>query len=191
MKKYLAIALILFAVAPAMAQPILLAEFERREGLSETTSVRWDIEANPFIWQQLTRQSDQGAVFQAPPEFVAAANRVNSFSIQFHCFNCNGTVDRPGGDSFPVDRIFEGFNDIRLLGRAFVPQLGPGFTGYEITSATQMITRWVPFVGAGGEFWTKVQLFGVRIPEPTTGVLASMISVACLFRRRRLRTPTH
>ncbi|HEX2475459.1 MAG TPA: hypothetical protein VHK01_11965, partial [Lacipirellulaceae bacterium] len=43
---------------------------------------------------------------------------------------------------------------------------GANFTGYEITSATQTITRWRPFVGTGGEFWTKVQLFGEQLPRP-------------------------
>jgi hypothetical protein len=110
MKKFLAIASILFAAAPAMAQPILLAEFERREGLSERTSLRWDISAPPFTWELLTRQSDEGAVFQAPPEFVAAANQTDNFEIVFHCFDCNGTVDRAGGDSITVDQIFAGHN---------------------------------------------------------------------------------
>ncbi len=186
MKKFLAIASILFAAAPAMAQPILLAEFERREGLSERTSLRWDISAPPFTWELLTRQSDEGAVFQAPPEFVAAANQTDNFEIVFHCFDCNGTVDRAGGDSITVDQIFAGHNSGgRVFARAFVPQLGPNFSGYEITSATQTITRWRPFVGRGGEFWTKVQLFGERVPEPTTGILASMAGVTCLFQRRR------
>jgi hypothetical protein len=73
----------------------------------------------------------------------------------------------------------------------YVPQLGPGFTGYRITSITQTIDKF-SFTWEGGYYGDyhgniaqTVRFYGVAVPEPTACMLALFCCAAWLSVRFR------
>jgi hypothetical protein len=64
----------------------------------------------------------------------------------------------------------------------FVPQLGPGFTGYRVTSITQTINNArISFEPGGyyrGNIAQTVRFYGVAVPEPGACMLALFCCMA-------------
>jgi hypothetical protein len=192
-----ALLIYLVVARPTIAAEILLADFADERPDFNTASMLVDVRignasVNPKL--QHTYQFNQplppdGTTYNADAPAVTAlgACLVNSScQLSFITSNEFAGVVQVGPDTFFTWTNPPGFTQ-KL--NTYVPQLGPGFTGYEITSISQTINNAaLTFENNSyhGNIKQTVRIYGnVLVPEPSTFALCVLTLTALPTRRRK------
>jgi hypothetical protein len=137
---------------------------------------------DPVRFEGMFDADDVGMTFNATSEFVEAvefALRQASGSFRLTC--CFTPFAHSADELWRTDWEH---SDITI--QQFVPRLGHGLNGYELTAMTQTIDR-IEYIQAGRDINALVEhtirLYGLGIPEPTTSILLLLCAVHFLVRR--------
>jgi hypothetical protein len=193
--------------ATASAEPLLLAELTATAGAILFDSdaptggvVQFHVGADGGAfgpgdnvnWEITATAADLGRTFTASPDFVtgfdAFAKGDRSVVLFGVMFNASGGIRAEVSPESGWSAIFAGFDTGNVTAQAFVPQRGPGLTGYRVTGVEQLIHRWFSIRSPSqpSQFGHTVRIFGEVIPEPACVVSALIAGcVMGLIVRRR------
>jgi hypothetical protein len=188
----------------ARAEPILLAQLYHAHSQPDTAgemfNFRFHTAASSLLQAEISRKpttADIGQTFAADPATVSNFDRILT-DPSFPRIVDSGLgiaplprealvqefFDGPFMDDFPSMPIPESF---QFIMKAFVPQLGPNFSGYHIRAVHQtiegMTIRQVnptTFLYWGAQ---TIRIFGEQIPEPATWLITVTCTILCLLPR--------
>jgi hypothetical protein len=185
----LALVVAMFAVGAASAQAALLVQINYEALFGEPTLSSIGFVAGPpnVLFSVDTPDPVPGVEYAAAGsllEDLAARLEAPSDDADYYF----GTNVNSAGRSYDLDRIWEtgpipplemGVADPVTVTH-FVPPLGRGFRGYNITGISQSVT------GTASSRILRVQIFGDPVPEPSAAVMAicAAAGVGCARRKR-------
>lgn len=190
-----ALSIYLLVASPTSAE-LLLVEFNDERPDFNTASMQVDVRIEQASIGQSLKHTYQfgetmpadGTTYTADDQMVIAMRScLTNSSCQLNFI----TSDEFAGK---VDILPDGFwtwtNPPGFTQKifTFVPQLGPGFTGYQITNITQTINNANLTFSNGsyhGNIKQTVRFYGEAVPEPTACMLALICCAALLGARFR------
>jgi hypothetical protein len=145
--------------------------------------------------------ADVGQTFAADPITLTKFNTVLTDDVISHTFDSG--FGQPVPFHAQVDEFFDGpfMGEIppthspdnpAIVMKAFVPQLGPNFSGYAITRVDQTIHGFnIDQPGGPNTFYRywgaqTVRIYGERIPEPDIYLLVALGLIGFSWRQNRL-----
>jgi hypothetical protein len=188
------------------AESILLAQFYHSRSQPDTANeiFNFSYEAGASVENNarldaFPTMADVGRTFAADPATVedfqevftssGTIDIVSSFGISgmFMEFIAQEFFTGPFMGEFPSMPTLETNN---VVMKAFIPQLGPNFSGYHITGVEQTIEGLSVRERFPGEFvyWgaQTIRIFGEQIPEPASWLVAtSCLPILCYCRSRK------
>jgi hypothetical protein len=179
--------------AQARAEPILLIEIHDTGGGFNLSHVGAPIfmsfsanggnGAPPIAKLEGSYDSDDvGMTFYATPENVEAFQAALSLPTgEYGIITSNHVAG--GGDADELWRT-----DLPDYLRQFVPRLGVGFTGYDLTAVTQTIDRieYQPGITITSQQEQTIRIYGQVIPEPSSVMLLILHVCVIVFRDSRM-----
>jgi hypothetical protein len=188
------------------AEPILLAQLYHSRTQGEDNGHQFNFIFNvaaSFERQarisRMPTSADVGQTFPADPSIVSMFHDLLAGPSPgggvTSAFGPPGMVMQAGVDEFFNGPFMSEFPTIhvpeqRFIMKAFVPQLGPVFTGYRITGIDQTINgvSIEPQNPSRSLYWgaQTIRIFGAEIPEPSTSLLLTCALVGLARSQHRL-----
>ena len=195
LRSLFALSIYLLVASPTLAES-LLVEFNDERPDFNSASMQVDVRIErASVGQSLKHSFQYGQAMPANgTTFVADDQMLTAMQTCLINSSCQITFITSHELAGKVDILLDGFwtwtnqpGFIQTI-NTFVPQLGPGFTGYQITNITQTINNASLSFSNGsyhGNIAQTVRFYGVAVPEPAACMLAVFCCMAWLSVRFR------